>query len=56
MDVMRRFVTVNETWVHQYIPRKSNSLNCEPWLDNRHQGRKKHFYLLERLLQPYFGM
>src|SRR5436190_21474745 len=55
-EFLRRFVTVDETWIHHYTPETKESPNSGLNLANLLQRRQKRFHRPERSWPQFFGI
>lgn len=56
VEFLRRFVTMDKTWVHHFTPETKNSQNNGLKGENRLQRRLREFHLLARSWLQFFGM
>ena len=52
-DFLRPFTTMDDTWVHHFLPEMKEQ---EQKMENRIQRRRRHFHLLARSWHQFFGM
>ena len=55
-EFLRRFVTVDETWIHITHQKRKNNLNSGLNPANLLQRRQKRFHRAERSWLPFFGI
>jgi len=56
MDFKRRFITVDEIWIHHYTPERKEQ--SKQWIEvgGVHQRRQREFHQQEKLWQLFFGI